>query len=85
MTDPKSTYSHSNIDGRTFYHGTKADLRIGARFKAAIPPIIRNGNRHGSTSARPCARLLGERNWQGTARAGSYVVEPTGLFMDDPM
>ena len=29
MSTPKSPYSHSDIDGRTFYHGTKAELEVG--------------------------------------------------------
>jgi rifampin ADP-ribosylating transferase len=27
MSEPKLPYSQSDIDGRTFYHGTKADLK----------------------------------------------------------
>ncbi len=29
MSDPKLPYLRSDIDGRTFYHGTKADLAVG--------------------------------------------------------
>lgn len=36
MTDPKLPYAVSDIDGRTFYHGTKAELEVGDELSGRV-------------------------------------------------
>jgi rifampin ADP-ribosylating transferase len=85
MSDPKTPYSHTNIDGRTFYHGTKADLKVGDMLEGGYssnytdrrsPWIYFSETLHAATWGAELAR--------GEGRERIYVVEPTGPFMDDP-
>lgn len=85
MTDPKFSYSHNDIEGRTFYHGTKADLKPGDMLSGGYssnyterksPWIYFSETLH--------AAAWGAELAKGTGRERIYVVEPTGPFMDDP-
>ena len=85
MSDPKSRYSHSDIDGRTFYHGTKAELKIG--------DMLQGGYSSNYTERRSpwiyfsetvFAATWGAELAKGNGPGRIYVVEPTGPFMDDP-
>jgi len=78
-------YSHSDIDGRTFYHGTKADLKAGDLLAGGFssnyterssPWIYFSETLHAATWGAELAK--------GDGRERIYVVEPTGPFMDDP-
>ena len=85
MSDPKLPYSHSDIDGRTFYHGTKADIKIGDELSGGYssnyterrsPWIYFSKTLHAATWGAELAR--------GEGPGRIYVVEPTGEFFDDP-
>ncbi|HMJ08190.1 MAG TPA: NAD(+)--rifampin ADP-ribosyltransferase [Pyrinomonadaceae bacterium] len=85
MSDPKLQYSHSDIGGRTFYHGTKAELEVGDELSGGYssnyterksPWIYFSETLHAATWGAELAR--------GEGPGRIYVVEPTGPFMDDP-
>ena len=78
-------YSHADIDGRTFYHGTKAHLKPGDLLAGGFssnytdrksPWIYFSETLHAATWGAELAR--------GKGQGRIYVVEPTGPFMDDP-
>ena len=85
MSDPKLPYSHSDTDGRTFYHGTKADLKpedelsggYSSNYTERRSPWI-------YFSETVFAATWGAELAKGEGRERIYVVEPTGSFMDDP-
>jgi hypothetical protein len=85
MADIKLPYSHSDIEGRTFYHGTKADLEAGDLLQGGFssnytdrrsPWIYFSETLHAAAWGAELAR--------GEGRERIYIVEPTGPFMDDP-
>jgi hypothetical protein len=71
---------------RRYYHGTRADLRPG--------DLIAVGHRSNFGSGKPLswvyfsatldAAIWGAELAAGTGRGRIYIVEPTGLFVDDP-
>lgn len=76
---------YTDISGRTFYHGTKADLKPGDMLQGGYssnytdrqsPWIYFSETLHASTWGAELAK--------GEGPGRIYVVEPTGLFMDDP-
>ncbi|MDM7921465.1 MAG: NAD(+)--rifampin ADP-ribosyltransferase [Pyrinomonadaceae bacterium] len=78
-------YSHADIDGRIFYHGTKAELKPG--------DLLAGGNSSNYTDRRSpwiyFSETLHAATWgaelaKGEERGRIYIVEPTGPFMDDP-
>lgn len=78
-------YSHSDIDGRTFYHGTRADLEPGDELSGGYssnyterrsPWIYFSETLHAAAWGAELAR--------GEGRERIYIVEPTGPFVDDP-
>lgn len=85
MSDPQLPYSHTDIAGRTFYHGTKAELEAGdelsggysSNYTARKSPWI-------YFSETVFAATWGAELAKGDGRERIYVVEPTGPFMDDP-
>jgi len=85
MSDPKLPYSHSDTDGRTFYHGTKADLKPGDELSGGYSS---NYTERRSPwiyfSETVFAATWGAELAKGEGRERIYVVEPTGSFMDDP-
>ena len=85
MSDPKLPYSHSDSDGRTFYHGTKADLRPGDMIG---PGYSSNYTERRSPwvyfSETVFAATWGAELAKGEGPGRIYVVEPKGPFMDDP-
>ena len=85
MSGPKLPGSHTDIEGRTFYHGTKADLKIG--------DVLRGGYSSNYTERKSpwiyfsetvFAATWGAELARGDGRERIYIVEPTGAFMDDP-
>lgn len=70
----------------TFYHGTRADLRIGDLIAAGF--ISNYGSRRTANfvyfSATLEAATWGAELAIGEGRERIYVVEPTGAFEDDP-
>jgi hypothetical protein len=78
--------SHAPSDRGPFYHGTKADLRIGDRLTAGFgsnysEDVIMN---HIYFTALVHGAGLAAALAKGNGRERVYVVEPTGLFEHDP-
>ena len=85
MTDPKLPYSHTDIAGRTFFHGTRADMKP--------DDLLRGGYSSNYTERKSpwiyfsetvFAATWGAELARGEGSERIYVVEPTGPFMDDP-
>ena len=77
---------HDILDAGPFYHGTKADLPIGALLVAGRrsnyrPQVIMN---HIYFTALPDGAALAAALAPGAGRERIYIVEPTGAFEDDP-
>ena len=69
-----------------FYHGTKADLKIG---DLLAPGYVSNFGRRKVASWIYFAATLEAAIWgaelaEGDGRERIYIVEPTGAFVDDP-
>ncbi|WP_343632755.1 NAD(+)--rifampin ADP-ribosyltransferase [Fluviicola sp.] len=74
------------LDSGPFYHGTKADLKVGdlltAGFKSNYKPeIIMN---HIYFTALPNGAGLAAELAAGEGEGRVYIVEPTGEFENDP-
>ena len=85
MTDQAVPNSHADIEGRTFYHGTKAELKAGDMLEGGYssnytdrksPWIYFSETLHAATWGAELAR--------GDDLGRIYVVEPTGPLIDDP-
>ncbi len=79
MTEP--------LDAGPFYHGTRADLRIGDLLTAGYnsnykPDVIMNHIYF--TASGPDGAGLAAALAKGDGRQRVYVVEPTGSFENDP-
>jgi rifampin ADP-ribosylating transferase len=73
-------------DAQTYYHGTKADLKVGDLIE---PGHVSNyGQREQATfvylSATVNAAIWGAELAVGAGRGRIYIVEPTGPLEDDP-
>ncbi|WCT74647.1 NAD(+)--rifampin ADP-ribosyltransferase [Sphingomonas naphthae] len=77
--------AHEVPPGTTFYHGTKADLKIG---ELLVPGhrsnFIERRLKHIYFSAMLGAATWGAELALGAGRGRIYIVEPTGPFEDDP-
>jgi hypothetical protein len=75
----------TDTDSRTFYHGTKADLKPGEMLQ---PGYSSNYTERRSPwiyfSETVFAATWGTELAKGECPGRIYVVEPTGDFMDDP-
>jgi len=74
------------LDDGPFYHGTKADLKVGDMLTAGYnsnyrPEVIMN---HIYFTALPNGAGLAAALAQGNGRERVYIVEPTGPFENDP-
>ena len=74
------------LDEGPFFHGTKADLRVGDLLTAGFrsnyrPEVVMN---HIYFTALPDGAGLAAELAAGEAAPRVYVVEPTGAFEDDP-
>ena len=75
-----------DLDEGPFFHGTKADLRIGDLLTAGFrsnyrPEVVMN---HIYFTALPDGAGLAAELAPGDAAPRVYIVEPTGPFEDDP-
>src|SRR5215471_20119436 len=74
------------LDPGPFFHGTKADLRVGDLLTSGFPsnykPEVRMNHIY-FTALRDGAGLAAELA-PGDAAPRVYLVEPTGPFEDDP-
>ncbi|MCI1752318.1 MAG: NAD(+)--rifampin ADP-ribosyltransferase [Flavobacteriales bacterium] len=75
------------LDKGPFYHGTRADLKVGDLLKAGYrsnykPEVIMNHIYF--TASGPDIAGLASALAQGDGRERVYIVEPTGTFENDP-
>ena len=71
--------------GTIFYHGTKADLRLGDLIRPGFGSnFVERGLKHIYFSATLEAATWGAELAKGEGRGRIYIVEPTGPFEDDP-
>src|ERR1700760_1192433 len=78
--------SANNPSTRTFYHGTKADLRPGDLIR---PGFESNFGKRARANFVYLTATLDAATWGaelalGDGRGRIYIVEPTGPFEDDP-
>lgn len=77
--------AHEVPQGTTFYHGTKARLKIGDLLEPGYRSNFVLGElRHVYFTATLEAATWGAELAQGEGRGSIYIVEPTGPFDDDP-
>ncbi|UOQ69370.1 NAD(+)--rifampin ADP-ribosyltransferase [Hymenobacter volaticus] len=71
---------------QTFFHGTKADLRIGDLIQVGFTSNFKQDLRlnHVYLSATLDAAVWGAELAAGSGRERIYLVEPTGAIEDDP-
>ncbi len=74
------------MEKETFYHGTKADLRIGDTLAPGYNSNYgqRKAAKHVYFSATLDAAIWGAELAAGEGRERIYIVEPSGAFEDDP-
>lgn len=74
------------MDEGPFFHGTKADLRVGDLLTPGFPSNYRPEvvMKHVYFTALPDGAGLAAELAPGDATPRVYVVEPTGAFEDDP-
>lgn len=74
------------MEKETFYHGTKADLRIGDTLAPGYNSNYgqRKAAKHVYFSATLDAAIWGAELAAGDGRERIYIVEPTGAFEADP-
>ena len=71
--------------GQIFYHGTKADLRVGDLIRPGFGSnFVERELKHIYFSATLEAATWGAELARGHGRGRIYIVEPTGPFEDDP-
>jgi rifampin ADP-ribosylating transferase len=76
-----------DLGSQRFYHGTKADLKPGDLIEPGYPPNFGRQGRKTTyvyLTATLDAAIWGAELALGEAPGRIYVVEPTGLIMDDP-
>jgi hypothetical protein len=73
-------------DAQTYYHGTKADLKLGDLIEPGYASNYgkRKEARFVYLSATMDAAIWGAELAAGAGRGRVYVVEPTGSIEDDP-
>ena len=78
-------YAANVPPGTTFYHGTKADLEVGDLMTPGFGSnFVERELKHIYFSATLEAATWGAELARGEGRGRIYIVEPTGLFEDDP-
>ena len=71
--------------GQIFYHGTKADLKVGDRIEPGYGSnFVERQMKHVYFSATLDTATWGAELARGEGRGRIYIVEPTGPFEDDP-
>jgi len=86
MIAPREVIMNESLDAGPFFHGTKADLRIGELLTAGFrsnyrPEVVMN---HIYFTAIVDGAGLAAELAAGDGVARVYEVEPTGDFEDDP-
>jgi hypothetical protein len=78
-------YAKDVVPGTVFYHGTKADLKVGDLLRPGFGSnFVERGLKHIYFTATLEAATWGAELAKGSGRGRIYVVEPTGPFEDDP-
>jgi rifampin ADP-ribosylating transferase len=78
-------YAKDVPPGTIFYHGTKADLKMGDLMTPGFGSNFADrALRHIYFSATLEAAIWGAELARGEGRGRIYIVEPTGAFEDDP-
>lgn len=78
-------YAKDLPPGEFFYHGTKADLKIGDLISPGFGSnFVERKLSHIYFSARLESAIWGAELAQGAGQGRIYVVEPIGEFEDDP-
>jgi hypothetical protein len=78
-------YARDVPPGTTFFHGTKADLKIGDLLAPGYGSnFVERELSHIYFSATLEAATWGAELARGEGRGRIYIVEPTGPFEDDP-
>ena len=78
-------YARDVPPGTTFYHGTKADVRVGDLLTPGFGSNFAERElKHIYFSATLEAATWGAELAKGEGRGRIYIVEPTGAFEDDP-
>lgn len=78
-------YAKDVPPGQTFYHGTKADLKVGELLAPGYGSnFVERELKHIYFSATLEAATWGAELAQGEGRGRIYLVEPTGGYEDDP-
>jgi len=74
------------LDTGPFFHGTKADLRVGELLTAGFTSNYKDGlaMNHIYFTALPKGAGLAAEIARGAGRPRVYIVEPTGEFENDP-
>jgi hypothetical protein len=80
------TETLNNLGSETLYHGTKADLKPGDLIKPGFHSNYgqRKNAKYIYLTATMNAAIWGAELAAGEGRERIYIVEPTGLFEDDP-
>jgi hypothetical protein len=80
------TETLNNLSSETLYHGTKADLKPGDLIKPGFHSNYgqRKNAKYIYLTATMNAAIWGAELAAGEGRERIYIVEPTGLFEDDP-
>lgn len=91
LMESKNNSSNENPQGatpfaQTYFHGTKADLRLGDLIEAGFNSNYgqRKNAKYIFLSATLDAAIWGDELAFGDARERIYLVEPTGAIEDDP-
>lgn len=86
MSENKSNSSIASPFSQTFFHGTKADLKIGDFIEIGINSNYgqKNKAKYIYLTATLDAAIWGAELALGEGRERIYLVEPTGLIEDDP-
>lgn len=78
-------YARDVPPGTTFYHGTRADLKVGDLLGPGHGSnFVERELKHIYFSATLEAATWGAELARGDGRGRIYIVEPTGSFEDDP-
>ena len=78
-------YARDVPPGTIFYHGTKADLKVGDLITPGFGSnFVERGLKHIYFAAMLEAAIWGAELAKGDGRGRIYIVEPTGPFDDDP-
>jgi rifampin ADP-ribosylating transferase len=84
--EDKSIESSSDLSSQKFYHGTKANLKLGDMIKPGFNSNYgqRNKAKYIYLTATMEAAIWGAELALGEGRERIYIVEPTGSIEDDP-